>query len=86
LAWSVFLLTIFLFAMGNLGLMPYSVFVPYLPHFGALWVVVMLSLALGDRIRFLETERKQLALEAQQNLERHLADIEQMNRDKSMFL
>ena len=86
LAWSVFLLTIFLFAMGNLGLMPYSVFVPYLPHFGALWVVVMLSLALGDRIRFLETERKQLAHEAQQNLERHLADIEQMNQDKSMFL
>lgn len=86
LAWSVFLLTIFLFAMGNLGLLPYSVVMPYLPHFGALWVVVMLSLALGDRIRFLEAERKQLANEAQQNLERHLADIEQMNQDKSMFL
>ncbi|MED5387640.1 MAG: sensor histidine kinase [Pseudomonadota bacterium] len=86
LAWSVFLLTVFLFGMGNLGLMPYGVFVPYLPHFGALWVVVMLSLALGDRIRFLEGERKQLAQEAQQNLERHLADIEQMNQDKSMFL
>ena len=25
-------------------------------------------------------------MEAQQNLERHLADIEQMNQDKSMFL
>ncbi len=86
LAWSVFLLTIFLFALGNLGLMPYSVVVPYLPHFGALWVVVMLSLALGDRIRFLENERKQLAQEAQHTLERHLADIEQMNQDKSMFL
>ncbi|MGB1465536.1 MAG: ATP-binding protein, partial [Alcanivorax nanhaiticus] len=86
LAWSVFLLTIFLFAIGNLGLMPYHVIVPYLPHIGALWVVVMLSLALGDRIRFLENERKQLALEAQQNLERHLSDIEQMNQDKSMFL
>lgn len=86
LAWSVFLLTVFLFAIGNLGLMPYYVIVPYLPHIGALWVVVMLSLALGDRIRFLENERKQLALEAQQNLERHLSDIEQMNQDKSMFL
>ncbi|MCG8392608.1 MAG: sensor histidine kinase [Pseudomonadales bacterium] len=86
LAWSVFLLTIFLFALGNLGLIPYSVVIPYLPHFGALWVVVMLSLALGDRIRFLESERKQLAQEAQQNLEHHLADIEQMNQDKSMFL
>ncbi|WP_304439513.1 7TM diverse intracellular signaling domain-containing protein, partial [Alcanivorax sp. HI0044] len=86
LAWSVFLLTVFLYAIGNLGLIPYSVIVPYLPHFGALWVVVMLSLALGDRIRFLESERKQLSVEAQQNLERHLADIEQMNQDKSMFL
>lgn len=86
LAWSVFLLTVFLYALGNLGLIPYSVIVPYLPHFGALWVVVMLSLALGDRIRFLESERKQLSVEAQQNLERHLADIEQMNQDKSMFL
>jgi len=86
LAWSVFLLTIFLFAIGNLGLIPFHPIIPYLPHIGALWVVVMLSLALGDRIRFLENERKQLALEAQQNLERHLSDIEQMNQDKSMFL
>ena len=86
LAWSVFLLTVFLFAMGNLGVTPYHAIIPYLPHIGALWVVVMLSLALGDRIRFLENERKQLALEAQQNLERHLSDIEQMNQDKSMFL
>ncbi|MCK0153632.1 sensor histidine kinase [Alcanivorax sp. S6407] len=86
LAWSIFLLTIFFYAIGNLGLIPYHPLVPYLPHIGALWVVVMLSLALGDRIRFLENERKQLALEAQQNLERHLSDIEQMNQDKSMFL
>lgn len=86
LAWSVFLLTIFLFALGNLGMIPYHPIIPYLLHIGALWVVVMLSLALGDRIRFLENERKQLALEAQQNLERHLSDIEQMNQDKSMFL
>ena len=86
LAWSVFLLAVFLYALGNLGLIPYSVIVPYLLHFGALWVVVMLSLALGDRIRFLESESKQLSVEAQQNLERHLADIEQMNQDKSMFL
>ncbi|EKF75420.1 sensor histidine kinase [Alcanivorax hongdengensis A-11-3] len=86
LAWSVFLLLIFIFALGNLGTLPFTTITPYLPHIGALWVVVMLSLALGDRIRFLEHERKQLAQDAQHNLEMHLADIEQMNRDKSTFL
>ena len=40
----------------------------------------MLSLALGDRIRFLERERNQLFLEARENLERHVEEIEQMNR------
>lgn len=86
LAWSVFLLTILMFALGNLDVIPYSEIIPYLPHIGALWVVVMLSLALGDRIRFLEREREALALSAQQSLEQHLADIARMNKDKSTFL
>ncbi|WP_232802261.1 sensor histidine kinase [Alloalcanivorax mobilis] len=85
-AWSVFLLLIFIFVLGNLGWVPYATIITMLPHIGALWVVVMLSLALGDRIRFLERERSQLFIEARQNLERHVREIEQMNRDKSTFL
>ncbi|MDX1804263.1 MAG: sensor histidine kinase [Alcanivorax sp.] len=86
LGWSVFLGLVLIFALGNLGLLPYNTVISYLPHAGALWVVMMLSLALGDWVRFLEKEREQLSRDAQTNLERHLADIAQMNRDKSTFL
>lgn len=85
-AWSVFLLLIFIFVLGNLSWMPYASIITMLPHLGALWVVVMLSLALGDRIRFLEQERNQLFEQGQADLKRHLREIERMNRDKSTFL
>jgi signal transduction histidine kinase len=85
-AWCVFLVLIFFFVLGNLDWIPYASVISMLPHLGALWVVMMLSLALGDRIRFLERERNQLFLEARENLERHVEEIEQMNRDKSTFL
>ena len=85
-AWCVFLVLILVFALGNLDWLPYASVISMLPHLGALWVVMMLSLALGDRIRFLERERNQLFLEARENLERHVEEIEQMNRDKSTFL
>ncbi|MCC4308373.1 sensor histidine kinase [Alcanivorax marinus] len=85
-AWFVFLGLIFVFVLGNLDWIPYDSLISMLPHLGALWVVVMLSLALGDRIRFLEQERNLLARQSRDTLERHLAEIEQMNRDKSTFL
>ena len=85
-AWFVFLGLIFIFVLGNLDWVPYVSVITMLPHIGALWVVVMLSLALGDRIRFLEQERNQLFQEARESLERHVREIEQMNRDKSTFL
>jgi len=85
-AWCVFLVLIFFFVLGNLDWIPYASVISMLPHLGALWVVMMLSLALGDRIRFLERERNQLFIEARENLERHVEEIEQMNRDKSTFL
>ena len=85
-AWFVFLGLIFIFVLGNLDWVPYVSVITMLPHIGALWVVVMLSLALGDRIRFLEQERNQLFEASRENLERHVREIEQMNRDKSTFL
>lgn len=85
-AWFVFLGLILVFVLGNLGWINYDSLIALLPHLGALWVVVMLSLALADRIRFLEYERNQLARQSRENLERHLAGIRRMNRDKSAFL
>ena len=85
-AWFVFLGLILVFVLGNLDWIAYNSLISMLPHLGALWVVVMLSLALGDRIRFLEQERNLLARQSRENLERHLVEIEQMNRDKSTFL
>lgn len=85
-AWSVFLLLITIFVIGNLTTMPYVSLVAMLPHIGTLWVVVMLSLALGDRIRLLEHERNRLFERGEEGLKHHLREIERMNRDKSTFL
>lgn len=86
LAWWVFMLLVFIFILGIVGWLPYTSFITILPHLATLWVVVMLSLALGDRIRFLERERNSLFEESRRNLERHVAEMERVNRDKSTFL
>lgn len=86
LGWFVFWVLILVYVLGNVDWIPYGAIITMLPHISALWVVVMLSLALGDRIRFLEEERNQLSAEARESLERHVAEIGQMNRDKSTFL
>ena len=86
LAWSVFLVGCLVFAADNLKLIPHTAFGNYAPHLGGAWVVVLLSLALGDRIKLLEHERDSMAAEARQTLERHFHEIQRLDRDKLVFL
>ena len=86
LAWCFFLVGCGVFALLNLGLLPHNVFTNYAPHFGGIWAILLLSLALGDRIKLLQSERDAITAQARTALEKHVQDVEQLDRDKLLFL
>jgi two-component system NtrC family sensor kinase len=63
-AWSLFLFGVTVFAMTNLGLLPSNDFTFYMMPLGAAAEVVLLSLALADRINVLKKEKEQSQAEA----------------------
>jgi signal transduction histidine kinase len=63
-AWSMFLVGVTIYAMTNLGLLPTSSFTQYAMPVGAAAEVVLLSLALADRINVLKREKEQSQAEA----------------------
>jgi two-component system, NtrC family, sensor kinase len=64
LAWSLFLFGVTVYAMTNLGLLPLNNFTFYMMPLGAAAEVVLLSLALADRINALKKEKEQSQAEA----------------------
>lgn len=58
LAWSIFLLGICIFVMKDFGVLPYNAFTNYTMTLGSAIEVVMLSLALADRINILKKEKE----------------------------
>lgn len=85
-AWSMFLLGCVVFALDNLGVIPHTTLGNYAPHIGGGWVAVLLSLALGDRINLLEHQRDALSRRAEDDMRRHMAEVERLDRDKLVFL
>ncbi len=65
-AWSVLLLGIVLFALNNLGVLPGSFLTTYGVQIGSALDVVLLSLALADRINLLQRERLRVEGEKEQ--------------------
>lgn len=66
-AWSVFLVGLVLFSLRNLNLVPYNNFTNYTMQFGAAIELILLSIALADKINFLKKEQaiaQQKALDA----------------------
>ncbi|MCH8542514.1 MAG: sensor histidine kinase [Alcanivorax sp.] len=86
LAWFFFLSGCGVFALMNLGILPHLAVTNYAPHFGGAWAIILMSLALGDRIKLLQRERDDMAEDARLALESHVAEVEQMDRDKTLFL
>jgi signal transduction histidine kinase len=86
LAWTAFMVGCLVFAMDNLRIIPHTLPGNYAPHIGSLWAALLLSLALADRIKLLEDERDVMASRARDALERHLHEVEQLDRDKLVFL
>jgi len=64
MAWSMFLFGVTIYAMTNVGALPINSFTFYTMPFGAAAEVVLLSLALADRINVLKKEKEQSQAEA----------------------
>nr|WP_287937031.1 7TM diverse intracellular signaling domain-containing protein [Algoriphagus sp.] len=58
LAWSVFMIGIFLFVMSEMGIIPTSSLTAYIMPFGSALEVVLLSFALADKINILKKEKE----------------------------
>lgn len=86
LAWFFFLGGCGVFSLMNLGVLPHLMVTNYAPHFGGAWAIILMSLALGDRIKLLQAERDAMAKEARMALERHVVEVERLDRDKTLFL
>lgn len=71
LAWSMFLIGVTIYAMTNLGILPNNNFTFYTMPLGSAAEVILLSLALADRINVLKKEKEesqaQALLVSQQN-------------------
>ncbi len=64
LAWSMFLIGVTIYAMTNLGVLPINNFTFYTMPLGSAAEVVLLSLALADRINVLKKEKEASQAEA----------------------
>lgn len=64
MAWSLFLFGVTVYAMTNFGILPINNFTFYMMPFGAASEVVLLSLALADRINVLKKEKEESQAEA----------------------
>jgi two-component system, NtrC family, sensor kinase len=64
IAWSIFLFGVTIYAMTNLGILPINNFTFYTMPLGAATEVVLLSLALADRINILKKEKEASQAEA----------------------
>lgn len=64
MAWSLFLFGVTVYAMTNFGILPINNFTFYMMPFGAASEVVLLSLALADRINILKKEKEESQAEA----------------------
>jgi signal transduction histidine kinase len=58
LAWSVFMIGIFLFVMSEMGLIPTNNFTAYIMPLGSALEVILLSFALADKINILKKEKE----------------------------
>lgn len=58
-AWVFFLAGIIIFALRNLGVLPYTSFTTYVLYIGSAIEVVLLSTALADRINILRKEKEE---------------------------
>jgi signal transduction histidine kinase len=82
LAWTTFLLGVFIFVMKDLGILPYNNFTVYMMPAGSAIEVIVLSLALADRINTLKREKE----ESQENALQISLENEKIIREQNVVL
>ncbi|QYH37783.1 sensor histidine kinase [Algoriphagus sp. NBT04N3] len=82
LAWSVFMLGIFLFVLSEMGIIPTNDLTAYIMPLGSALEVVLLSFALADKINILKKEKEK---EQAERL-RVLKENEQLIREQNTML
>lgn len=82
LAWSVFMIGIFLFVFSEMGIIPTNDLTAYIMPFGSALEVVLLSFALADKINILKKEKEE---EQIQRL-KVLAENEELIREQNTML
>lgn len=73
LAWSVFLIGVFVYALKDVGILPYNNYTVYIMPVGSAFETILLSFALADRINILKKEKEDsiaIALQLSQENER----------------
>lgn len=79
IAWSLFMVGIFLFVLTQMGLLPFSSTYFHLMPFGATFGVILLSFALADRINEQKRENEKEQKEKLKLLEEHESRIIEQN-------
>jgi len=64
LAWTIFLLGLFLMVLRNVNILPYNILTTYTMQLGSIFEVILLSIALADKINILKKEREDSDAEA----------------------
>ncbi len=82
LAWSVFMIGIFLFVFSEMGIIPTNNLTAYIMPFGSALEVVLLSFALADKINILKKEKE----EEQAAKLRMFKENEELIREQNVML
>jgi signal transduction histidine kinase len=64
IAWSIFLFGLVLLVLRNVNVLPYNIFTSYTMQLGSILEVVLLSIALADKINIFKREREESQEEA----------------------
>ncbi|MCB9046531.1 MAG: sensor histidine kinase [Chitinophagales bacterium] len=78
-AWTVFLLSVMVFVVKDLGVLPYNLFTVSIIQIGSAFVVVLLSIALADSINILRKEKEESQSQALAALEENARIIREQN-------
>ena len=85
-AWTVPILGFSLRALASFGILPFNDLTIYCSQIGVAIEVIILSLALADRIRVLQKQAKEKDHLAKYNAEKAKLNAEKANRSKSIFI
>lgn len=81
-AWSVFLLSVCLFVVKDMGVLPYNSLTKHILHFGSAVELILLSFALADRINILKKEKE----DSQAKTLEALQENERIMREQNIIL